>query len=109
MSNRESKTAETLNPPAEHSDKQWHWARHDGDDKWFVFEARRGLMWNGPGNMSGAYAYSVGWRYAGPAIPPGAPPKERLTKAEKIADMSDADWERHVRRVGTQGNQPRPV
>jgi hypothetical protein len=108
MINRHEQHA-TLNPPHEHSDKQWHWARHEGDDEWFVFEARSGRMWNGPRNMSAEYAYAVGWRYAGPAIPPGVPPKQLLTKAEKIADMSDEDWERHVRRVGTQGWQPRPV
>lgn len=105
-------TMTSLHPPAEHADKQWHWARHEGDDLWFVFEARNGRMWNGPGHMSADYAYAVGWRYAGPAEPPGpAPTKKpvRKSKAEQIGEMSDAEWERHVRRVGTQGNQPRPA
>lgn len=100
----------SLHPPPEHADKQWHWARHERDDKWFVFEARDGRMWNGPGHMSSDYAYAVGWRYFAPAYPPGEIPRPpKKAKAEQIGEMSDAEWERHIRRVGTQGNQPRPV
>ena len=92
-----------LHPPREHADKQWHWARHEGDDKWFVFEARDGRMWNGPGHMSADYAYAVGWRYFAPAYPPGVIPQPTIakSKAETIGEMSDAEWEKHVRRVGT--------
>ena len=60
----------TIHPPAKHADQQWHWTRHEGDDKWFVFEAKDGRMWNGPGHMGADYAYAVGWRYVGPAMPP---------------------------------------
>jgi hypothetical protein len=86
--------ASSLHPPLEHADKQWHWARHEGDNKWFVFEARDGRLWNGPGHMSAEYACAVGWRYFAPAYPPGEipqPPKK--AKAEQIGEMSEAGME----------------
>ena len=60
----------TIDPPLKHRDHQWHWARHEQNNLWFVFEARNGFMWNGPRHMSAATAYSEGWRYVGPALPP---------------------------------------
>jgi hypothetical protein len=69
----------TLDPPEQHRDRQWHWARHEGDDKWFAFEVRNGKLWNGPGHMGAEAAYQYGWRYAGPATPPSQSRNDKQT------------------------------
>lgn len=105
----ETKTT-TIDPPPKLAHHRFHWAYRETDDQWLVFEVRDGTLWHSLGySWNAATLHEKGWRYAGPAEPPAAPKAPRLTKAEKIAGMTDAEWERHVRRVGTQGNQPRPV
>lgn len=99
------KSQTTINPPENHRASQWHWARHEGDGRWFVFEVRGGQMWNGPAHMSAESAYRHGWRYAGPAVPPGPVAKPKI--GIPMADMSDDEWEAFIKRRGPQGSQPR--
>lgn len=101
----------TINPPPKLAVAHaFHWAYRESDDRWLVFEVRDGVLWHSLGqSWNAATLYERGWRYVGPAVPPGIQQRPRKTKAEIIGEMSDAEWEAHVRRVGTQGTQPRPA
>ncbi len=70
-----SAEARTCDPPAKHSNRQWHWLRHSGDCRWYVAECRNGRLWNGPGSLNSREIYKQGWRYVGPASPPTFNPK----------------------------------